>query len=170
MTREMLDKETFIKRETEVEERKILDWCGTIFKSMVGAGITLTPLTMFYCLCIRNFGREPAIICMSLVLLLLVLAIVLAFVFEFSNKIAYRKACKSWEKEHKIQEKRQKDEDRAIENFKFLMVFDTIKKKEVDIYLLKESENLDEYNRLVHFYIGRRLTQEEYDLAKEILG
>lgn len=166
----MIDKETFIKRETEVEERKILDWCGTTFKAMVGGGFVLAPLTILFCACVNNFGKEPAIICMSLILLLLVFAIVLSLVFELSNKIAYRKACKKWGKEQKIQEKRQKDEDMAIENIRFLMVFDTLKKKEVDIYLLKESENLDEYNRLVHFYIGRRLTQEEFNLAKEILG
>lgn len=164
----MVDKETFIKRETEVEERKILDWCGTLFKVMVGAGIALTPLTMFYFICIRNFGREPAIICMVLVSLLLVLAVVLSLIFELSNKIAYRKACKKWEKEQKVQEKHQKDEDRTIENIKFLMLFDTLKKKEVDIYLLKESENIEDYNMFVH--IERKLAKEEYDLAKEILG
>jgi uncharacterized membrane protein len=163
----MLDKETFIKRETEVEERKILDWCGTIFKELVGGAIVLTPLTMFYCICIRNFGKEPAIICMSLVLLLLVLAIVLAFVFEFSNKIAYRKACKSWKKEHKIQEKRKKDEDRAIENFKFLILFDIVRKKNVSACLIQCCKTPKEYNSCPGTI---SLTQEEFDLAKEILG
>lgn len=166
----MIDKETFIKRETEVEERKILDWCGTIFKSMVGGAIALVPLTMFYCICIRNFGSEPAIICMSLVLLLLVLAIVLAYVFEFSNKIAYRRACKSWEKEHKIQEKRQKDEDRAIQDIKVLMAVDIIQKKQVDFHNFLISETVEQYNSYTHkLGFKGNLTEEEFNLVKEVL-
>lgn len=164
----MLDKETFIKRETEVEERKILDWCGTTIKAIIGGLIVLTPLALSFCISLSTFGRESAITCVSVLFVLIIIGIVILLVFEFSNKIAYRKACKSWEKEHKIQEKRQKDEDKAIANIRFLLLLNTLKKKEVDIYLLRESENIEDYNMFVH--IERKLTKEEFDLAKEILG
>ena len=163
----MLDKETFIKRETEVEERKILEWCGTIFKSIIGGAFVITPLTMLYCICIRTFGIEPVIICVSLVLFLLVSSIALFFVFQFSNKIAYRIVCKSFEKEYKIQEKRKEDEHKEIKNIKLIVLFDIVRRKNVSACLIQCCKTQKEYNSCPCII---PLTQEEFDLAKEILG
>lgn len=163
----MLDKETFIKRETEVEEKKILDWCGTIFNMIFGGIVVIAPLTTFSYINVRYFGREPAITCLSVLSLLVIIGIVLAFVFEFSNKIAYRRACKNWEKEHKIQEKCQKDKEKAIENIKLLILFDIVRKKNVSASLIQCCKTPKEYNSCPDTI---PLTQEEFNLAKEILG
>lgn len=49
--------------------------------------------------------------------------------------------------------------------------FDTIKEKQVDVYILLKTKSLDEYNE---WYVGIQdnfmpLTQDEYDLLKEVL-
>ena len=50
--------------------------------------------------------------------------------------------------------------------------FEIIKEKDVHIFWLKESETLEEYNKelLKRKMVDRLLTQEEYDLLKEVLS
>ena len=53
-----------------------------------------------------------------------------------------------------------------------LKALEIIKKKDVHIFWLKESETLEEYNKelLKRSMVDRLLTQEEYDLLKEVLS
>lgn len=56
-------------------------------------------------------------------------------------------------------------------NDKELKALEIIKEKQVDVYILLKTKSLDEYNE---WYVGIQddfipLTQEEYDLLKEIL-
>lgn len=50
-----------------------------------------------------------------------------------------------------------------------LKALEVIKEKRVDVDDLIESVNLEEYNRHMSFCYGSFLTQEEYDLLKEVL-
>ena len=43
-----------------------------------------------------------------------------------------------------------------------------IKYKSVNVAIFEETKNLEEYNRIIH-YFELHLTQEEYDLLKEVL-
>lgn len=54
------------------------------------------------------------------------------------------------------------------ETEKSLKALEIIKEKSVDVQLLKNSKNVNEYNWYVHTK-DRALTQEEYDLLKEVL-
>lgn len=49
--------------------------------------------------------------------------------------------------------------------------FDIIKGKDVDIYIFQSCKTLDEYNSSVVYIVGepRELTQEEFNLLKEVL-
>lgn len=51
---------------------------------------------------------------------------------------------------------------------KALKALEIIKEKEVDVQLLEDSKNLNDYNWCVHTK-NRALTQEEFDLLKEVL-
>lgn len=51
---------------------------------------------------------------------------------------------------------------------KKLKAFGIIEKKSVDVQLLKDSKNLNDYNWCVHTK-DRALTQDEFDLLKEVL-
>ena len=50
---------------------------------------------------------------------------------------------------------------------KELKALEIIKEKEVNIYKIRICDSLDEYNKLKS--TGRELTQEEYELLKEVL-
>ena len=56
---------------------------------------------------------------------------------------------------------------------KRLLALEIIKEKQVDIYLLCTCNSVDEYNSMFEHRFGsydeRALTQEEYDLLKEVL-
>ena len=54
------------------------------------------------------------------------------------------------------------------ETQKKLKALEIIKKKSVDVQLLKDSKNLNDYNWCVHTK-DRALTEEERDLLKEVL-
>ena len=60
------------------------------------------------------------------------------------------------------------DEIEAIE--KCLKALEIIKEKKVDFQLLKQSEELDDYNWWLAYQVndGRELSQEEFDLLKEV--
>ena len=47
---------------------------------------------------------------------------------------------------------------------------DLIKKKKVNCYLFIDSENLKDYNGCVDDITEKRLTEEEYDLLKEVFS
>ena len=54
--------------------------------------------------------------------------------------------------------------------FKKLKALEIIKEKGVNIYFLKNTDNVDEYNELIQPHFGMKaLTQEEYDLLKKVL-
>lgn len=55
----------------------------------------------------------------------------------------------------------------VIEGAKQKKVLEIIKNKIVDVILLKSIENVERYNERV--YTHRQLTEEEYDLLKEVL-
>ena len=55
-----------------------------------------------------------------------------------------------------------------VKNQKLYEILGIIKEKRVDVQLLKDSKNLNDYNWCVHTK-DRALTQEEYDLLKEVL-
>jgi len=97
---------------------------------------------------------------------------------------AYKKVsdyCREWltfDKELDIIEtalKRLESVDRVGEMFccdvdKKLKALEIIKEKGVNIYLLNETDNVEEYNELIKSHYGmKQLTQEEYDLLKEVL-
>ena len=54
---------------------------------------------------------------------------------------------------------------------KELKALEIIKNKNVDIAILKNTENVEQYNNtiLLFFKCSKELTQEEYDLLKEVL-
>ena len=54
---------------------------------------------------------------------------------------------------------------------KELKALEIIKSKNVDIAILKNTENVEQYNNtvLLFFKCSKELTQEEYDLLKEVL-
>ena len=63
-------------------------------------------------------------------------------------------------------------QDAVLDDFKKLKAFEIIKKKDVNITWIKDSQNMSEYNS---WFLGERLekryylTQEEYELLKEVL-
>ena len=52
---------------------------------------------------------------------------------------------------------------------KELKALEIIKEKRVNCYLIINSENLKDYNECVDDTTEKRLTQEEYDLLKEVV-
>ena len=50
-----------------------------------------------------------------------------------------------------------------------LKVLEIIKEKKIDLDLLKISDDLDDYNFMCDMYYKNILTQEEFDLLKEVL-
>lgn len=58
--------------------------------------------------------------------------------------------------------------DKIAKDRKKLKAFDIIKEKNVDVQLLKDSKNLNDYNWCVHTK-DRALIQDEFDLLKEVL-
>ena len=54
-----------------------------------------------------------------------------------------------------------------IENQKKIKALEIIKEKEVDVFIFLHSGDLETYNDIVED--NRKLTQEEYDLLKEVL-
>ena len=56
-----------------------------------------------------------------------------------------------------------------IENSIKLKALEIIKEKRVDVDYLIESVSLEEYNKHIQYCYGSLLTQEEYDLLKEVL-
>ena len=70
------------------------------------------------------------------------------------------------------------DEYEAIKNVipnsfdtiqKELKVLEIIKEKRVNAFALSMSKTLESYNNLLYVYPERQLTQEEYELLKEVL-
>jgi hypothetical protein len=55
-----------------------------------------------------------------------------------------------------------------LEDEKKLKALEIVKEKKVDVQMLIDRKNLNEYNWCVHEQ-SRALTQEEYDLLKEVL-
>ena len=53
--------------------------------------------------------------------------------------------------------------------YKQLKAFEIIKEKRVDVRLLLKSNDLQHYNNVAEFMGYEKLTQEEYDLLKEVL-
>lgn len=60
------------------------------------------------------------------------------------------------------------DEQRYRIIEKSLKALEIMKEKGVNTYILLLSINVEDYNRLINFE-WRKLTQEEYDLLKEVL-
>ena len=53
---------------------------------------------------------------------------------------------------------------------KELRALEIMKKKKVNVVIVLYSKNLEEYNSTVGFYFSKnQLTQDEYDLLKEVL-
>lgn len=53
---------------------------------------------------------------------------------------------------------------------KELKALEIIKEKEVAVFVINDTSNFDEYNiRLLAYGTNQELTQEEYDLLKEVL-
>lgn len=51
---------------------------------------------------------------------------------------------------------------------KAIKALEIIKNKKVNIDILKQVDNVELYNKCIH-YLDRQLTQEEFDLLKEVL-
>ena len=52
---------------------------------------------------------------------------------------------------------------------KELKALEVIKNKKVNVFLLINCDSLEEYNSQTYVYPQRQLTQEEYNLLKEVL-
>jgi thiamine monophosphate synthase len=66
-----------------------------------------------------------------------------------------------------------RDDDERLDTIeKELKALEIIKEKDVDIYIFQRCETVDKYNSRVIHIVGetRELTQEEYDLLKEVLN
>lgn len=75
---------------------------------------------------------------------------------EYENEQLY----KNRERDHLIYSKLKEEKEKQDK------ILQIIKEKRVDIQLLKDSKNLNDYNWCVHTK-DRALTKEEYDLLKE---
>lgn len=59
------------------------------------------------------------------------------------------------------------DESKVLKMIKSVKALEIIKEKEVDVFIFLHSGDLETYNDMVED--NRKLTQEEYELLKEIL-